>query len=920
MTFTKLGKRIMAFIAVIALGLVLVGCTNEEKVTLEKAQANVETVAGRIIMDKSVTSNVTTNLSLASSYAAIPEVKYEWTSSEEDLVTIVKNEDGTITAQVTRPEATDTRIQDDNDYVLVKLTVTLTQTASNGEIAKAEKTFELKVKVVKVDVYGTIAEVRDAAIKQYVDNNYAITSSTKDYSLQCTTYGRIIAFASNKSMYIADGEDVIVVYGDFSSKYSVNDLVKVEGLVYGYYGVVEFGNEVNVTKLSEDDKVLNEKGQEWREQSDFVTPTYESKKIYEYVNVLKAAINAGNRITDAKAFANFSGATYNVYGKLVKETLATGDSYALVDPYSGEKVALYHYSTDDNKTELDALVNQYVTMNAITVDRYSTNSMYRLFYTGELKSAQAPTLTDAEKVAYVSRQLEYALAELPTTYYNNQDFAYPTVTLEGVNVSWTVDPESVLVNNKFVVTENGNVTFTATVTCGDETQTVSSTHKVEAVEKINTIAEVYAGSTGSDFTIEGTVQAVFSSYRNFYISDATGTLLVYSSLPSDLKPGDKVKVKGTKDEYNGCAQFKKGATVTLVEAGTWTPAETKVVTIDELLAYTQSNAPFNQYLEIKGQLVTGSDGYKWFASLEDSSKQISLYYSTVDAIEDYLDTGKELTIKAYFYGFGTNVVRVVFSGRDGEYTLPELSDADKVNAAANTFKDVNVTKNDTISLDKTKNGCTLTWTLVDAAGVATLEGNTLTITQGTEDAVVTLKVVVSLNDASKEVTVKYNVAKKVEEKPVDTKSVTYTFADLTEKGTKLDDATAQTIFGTNNGLQTVNVTNVYSGNADGGAYQNTAGFLKFGTSKANGELKLTFAEGTKVTKVVINCHDWYKKSANYTTNSNNVSVNGCEAVLAPYTEDGTAADLTFTLTEASNIVDILVSKRIFVFSITVYFE
>ena len=149
-------------------------------------------------------------------------------------------------------------------------------------------------------------------------------------------------------------------------------------------------------------------------------------------------------------------------------------------------------------------------------------------------------------------------------------------------------------------------------------------------------------------------------------------------------------------------------------------------------------------------------------------------------------------------------------------------------------------------------------------------------------------------------------------------SVKYTFADLTGKGTELTASSALSIFGTENGLTSVTVTKVYNGNGDGGAYPQTAGFLKFGTSKANGVLTLNFAEGTKVTKVVINCHDWYKKSASYPTNSNKVSVNGSTAVLAPYTEDGTPGDLTFEL-EATNKVEITSALRVFVFSITVYF-
>lgn len=53
---------------------------------------------------------------------------------------------------------------------------------------------------------------------------------------------------------------------------------------------------------------------------------------------------------------------------------------------------------------------------------------------------------------------------------------------------------------------------------------------------------------------------------------------------------------------------------------------------------------------------------------------------------------------------------------------------------------------------------------------------------------------------------------------------------------------------------------------------------------------------------------------------NTVAVNDSTPVLAPYNQNGTPEVMTFTLEEATNIVKIVSAKRIFVFSITVYFE
>lgn len=155
-----------------------------------------------------------------------------------------------------------------------------------------------------------------------------------------------------------------------------------------------------------------------------------------------------------------------------------------------------------------------------------------------------------------------------------------------------------------------------------------------------------------------------------------------------------------------------------------------------------------------------------------------------------------------------------------------------------------------------------------------------------------------------------------------TGSVTYNFAtSSTKKGTELNAESALALFTSSQsvdaGLTSVAVTKIYDGNGTGGAYPNQGGFIKTGTSKANGQLVLTF--GSNVTKVEIKCHDFYNKSDDHPTNSNTVAVNGSATQLAPYTTDGTPAVLTFELGEASNVVTIDVAARVFIFEIVVYF-
>ena len=106
---------------------------------------------------------------------------------------------------------------------------------------------------------------------------------------------------------------------------------------------------------------------------------------------------------------------------------------------------------------------------------------------------------------------------------------------------------------------------------------------------------------------------------------------------------------------------------------------------------------------------------------------------------------------------------------------------------------------------------------------------------------------------------------------------------------------------------------IASGNGSGGAYPNSSGFLKGGSSSANGTLTLTF-DGL-VNKVVIKAHDWNKKTDAYPTNSNKVAVNDGEGVFAPYNETGTGEDMTFNLAVASDTIKIETQKRVFIWTI-----
>ena len=137
------------------------------------------------------------------------------------------------------------------------------------------------------------------------------------------------------------------------------------------------------------------------------------------------------------------------------------------------------------------------------------------------------------------------------------------------------------------------------------------------------------------------------------------------------------------------------------------------------------------------------------------------------------------------------------------------------------------------------------------------------------------------------------------------------YTGLTAKGELLTSSNALSILGQSNShVTSIEATRIYNGNGSGGAYANTAGLLKTGTADVAGQIKFTL-DGT-ANKVEILCHDFYKKSSQYPTNSNYVSVNGSESQLAPYNESAAFDTLTFDLPVATNEITIDITNRVFI--------
>mgnify|MGYP000115707309 FL=1 len=463
MKITTFGKKLIAFLAVFALLLGLTGCLDEnddKTVTLKEAQENVDAVLSKIIFDPTTRENVTSSFPLASKNSGYKDVVIEWSSSEEDIIAIEKNEEkGELTAKVTRPSTTDSRIPEGKDYVVVTLTVVAYQDAGTQR-ATGKKTIEFRV--IAVDSQeATIANIKKAVLASMQERGVALSSNDKDAKVYYETYARILMHVPGKSMIVSDGTQSIVVFGTFDeTKYPVNTLVKVKGDVYSYYGNIEFGSNVEVEILPETDSHANIK-----------VCQYVDTEIEAYTTALTAGINNNDekKIVDIEKLLNFSGATYRVYAKVVKAEAAPGDVYALEDPTTGTRVSIYKYTTNGEAQTaiMEKFVGKYVNINVVTFDRYSTNNCYRVVWDGsEPTEAGAPELTDQQKAELILSNIKVNAAVV-------EDFELPTIE----NVVWSLKAESAaakLEGNKVTVTrgvEDVEVVFVATATVGTATET-----------------------------------------------------------------------------------------------------------------------------------------------------------------------------------------------------------------------------------------------------------------------------------------------------------------------------------------------------------------------------------------------------------------------------------------------------------------
>src|SRR5690554_1666033 len=152
-------------------------------------------------------------------------------------------------------------------------------------------------------------------------------------------------------------------------------------------------------------------------------------------------------------------------------------------------------------------------------------------------------------------------------------------------VTWRSSDETVA-----IVDENGLVTGLRAGEAIITVETVDGSYTAQTtVIVLPTIAEVRALSKGTETEFVGVVTGFtdyseqYSNFDKVFIEDSTAAIVVYrAGFPQDLKVGDRYKVTGKLDSFNGLIQIASGATVEKLESDIELIAPVEVTDLTEI--------------------------------------------------------------------------------------------------------------------------------------------------------------------------------------------------------------------------------------------------------------------------------------------------------------------------------------------------
>ena len=545
-----------------------VGVTlSPELAAKQQAETDAQEVLSKLVWDDEDRTAIVSSLIFTTQNKNYPGVTISWSSSEEDIIDT--------NGKVNRPDSDDPRnvLVGEDLLATVVITATVvaeyswedngTQSASTEPITK-QFTFTVLAKPEGTDT-GTIEDVKLRAwnyiyVEQGVEKALVSNSSiTYNVLLSGVVTAKLNADGATKGFMLHDGTDGIYVYGD-NSKINVGDSVEVIGGVYSYYGSLQVGSNVSVSKSN-------------------VKVT-----LPEYKEVTPQAWEDQNKGLGDEVIGHLGGDLYKVEGYLTASYNATTkDEFCITDAYTGETSWIYYKSYNaEMKAQLEAYVGKYVKVTGLGYDRDSRIVKNHLLWDGGIEEATAPVVDDQTKANVLLSQISL-LATYEEDFDLNPAGVWEVVSGTGVEI---VDGVAKVTR----ADEEQTVVLKVTVTVGEATASKELTVAIKAIVKET---PKHAGTKEDPYTVSdavlvaggladkevtetvyayGTVKEITDlslSYGNatFTITDGTKDIIVFRAKylnnekftsEDQIKVGDVVVIVGQLTNYGGTLEFNSG--------------------------------------------------------------------------------------------------------------------------------------------------------------------------------------------------------------------------------------------------------------------------------------------------------------------------------------------------------------------------
>jgi hypothetical protein len=252
--------------------------------------------------------------------------------------------------------------------------------------------------------------------------------------------------------------------------------------------------------------------------------------------------------------------------------------------------------------------------------------------------------------------------------------------------------------------------------------------------EINTIGDARKGSKGDVFTVEGIVTAGTQSGNAFfdtiYIQDQTGGINIFPINQGDIRVGQKVRVTGSLDEYQGDLELR--VTDSNIIDTIINPIEPQVVTTKEASDYASNGGKLVKVQGTVTDVKLENEVISYMKVKDESGIETRVF------IDGYIGASNQNSPKLEnFVKVGSNISAIGLVSYDPDGSRIRVRDRSEikniVSVKVDPIDDITVKRNRTISLpekinvtysDGTTNSVPVKWDAVDTSttGVKVVKG------------------------------------------------------------------------------------------------------------------------------------------------------------------------------------------------------